>query len=217
MPTPFQSSPELDILKAGPDSPAAPGPAGPGEELRIARALVNGFMANVPYCVYFKNRQSQFIALSQSMAALFRVKDAKEVVGRTDFDFFTEQHARSALADEQQIMKTGKPVIGKLEKESWPDGRVTWALTSKLPLRDAGGEIIGTFGLSKDMTREAVNKTALENARRDLMDASRVAGMAEVATDVLHSVGTVLSSLNVSASCRRFNGAVLKSSGLLVS
>jgi signal transduction histidine kinase len=200
MPTPFQSSPELDILKAGPDSPAAPGPAGPGEELRIARALVNGFMANVPYCVYFKNRQSQFIALSQSMAALFRVKDAKEVVGRTDFDFFTEQHARSALADEQQIMKTGKPVIGKLEKESWPDGRVTWALTSKLPLRDAGGEIIGTFGLSKDMTREAVNKTALENARRDLMDASRVAGMAEVATDVLHSVGTVLSSLNVSAS-----------------
>jgi signal transduction histidine kinase len=197
MPTPFQSSPEHDLSKAKPDSPAA---AGPGEELRIARALVNGFLGNVPYCVYFKNRQSQFIAISQSMAVLFNVKDLKEVLGRTDSDFFTEAHARSALADEQQIIKTGKPVIGKLEKESWPDGRVTWALTSKLPLRDASGEIIGTFGLSKDMTREVANNTALENARRDLMDASRVAGMAEVATDVLQSVGTVLSSLNVSAS-----------------
>ncbi len=200
MPTPLQSSSELDPPTAGPDSLPAPGAAGAGEELRFARTLVNGFLGNVPYCVYFKNRQGQFIALSQSMAVLFRAKDVKEIEGRTDFDYFSEAHARSALEDEQRIMKTGKPVIGKLEKETWPDGRVTWALTSKLPLRDAKGEIIGTFGLSKDMTREVANKAALESARRDLMDASRVAGMAEVATDVLHSVGTVLSSLNVSAS-----------------
>jgi signal transduction histidine kinase len=200
MPTPFRFTQELDNPEGVPDPFQAPGTKGPEEELRLTRALVNGFLGNVPYFVYFKNCQSQFMALSQSMAVFFGVKDVKEVVGKTDFDFFAKDHAQQAFDDEQQIIQTGKPVIGKLEKETWPDGRVTWALSSKLPLRDSGGAIIGTFGLSKDMTQAVATKTALENARKDLMDASRVAGMAEVATDVLHSVGTVLSSLNVSAS-----------------
>jgi signal transduction histidine kinase len=132
------------------------------------------------------------------MAALFGVRDVREVGGKTDFDFFAETYARQSFDDEQQIIKTGKPIVGKLEKETWPDGRVTWALTTKLPLRDANGAIIGTFGLSKDMTRDVATNAELERARKELMEASRFAGMAEVATDVLQSVGTVLSSLNVS-------------------
>ena len=200
MPTPIPFSPKPDLPEAAPDSSQAPGPIGFAEELRLARALVNGFLGNVPYHVYFKNRQSQFISISQSMAGLLRAKDSKEVEGKTDFDFFAEDHARPAFEDEQQIIRTGKPIIGKLEKETWSDGRVTWALSTKLPLRDSKGAIIGTFGISKDMTQSVATKAALEDARKELMDASRVAGMAEVATDVLHSVGTVLSSLNVSAS-----------------
>jgi PAS domain S-box-containing protein len=168
--------------------------------LRVARAIVDGFLGNVPYSVYFKDRRSRFIANSQSQAAQFGVKDVKEVQGKTDFDFFTEFHARQAFDDEQQIIRTGKPVIGKLEKEVWPDGRVTWALSTKLPLREASGAIIGTFGLSRDVTKSVEAKAALESARKDLMDASRVAGMAEVASDVLHRVGNLLSSLHVSAS-----------------
>ena len=200
MPTPIPFPKKPDLPAARPDATRAPDAIGLAEELRTTRALANGFLGNVPYYVYFKNRQSQFIAISQSMAGLFGAKDAKEVEGRTDFDFFSEDHARPAFEDEQEIIRTGKPVIGKLEKETWPDGRVTWALSTKLPLRDSKGAIIGTFGISKDMTQSVATKVALENARKELMDASRVAGMAEVATDVLHSVGTVLSSLNVSAS-----------------
>jgi C4-dicarboxylate-specific signal transduction histidine kinase len=91
-------------------------------------------------------------------------------------------------------------MLSKLENETWPDGRVTWVLTSKLPLRNEGGEIIGTFGISKDVTKEKETEFALERAQRELVDASRLAGMAEVATGVLHNVGNVLNSLNVSAS-----------------
>lgn len=96
-------------------------------------------------------------------------------------------------------MSTGEPVIGKLERTQWLDGREGWSEVTKLPLRNAAGEIIGTFGLSKDMTEAQRMALDLEKAQRDILEASRLAGMAEVATGVLHNVGNVLTSLNVSA------------------
>jgi PAS domain S-box-containing protein len=175
----------------------------PAQEERsglLDRALVTAFLENIPDYVYFKDRDSRFIAVSDSLVGYFGCKQASEVVGRRDFDFFSETHARPAFDDEQTIIRTGKPMIGKLEKETWPDGRITWVLSSKLPLRNESGDVIGTFGLSKDITETKRMELELEKAHKDLVDASRVAGMAEVATGVLHNVGNVLNSLNVSAS-----------------
>lgn len=178
-------------------SPA--GPSAPAAGNVLEHTLVLAFLQNVPDCVYFKDRDSRFIAVSRSMCE--KVGHApEELIGRTDFDFFAEAHARPAFEDEQAIMANGQPLIGKLEKETWPDGRITWVLTSKMPLRDPGGAIVGTFGISKDITQAKETETALEQAQRALLLASRQAGMAEVATGVLHNVGNVLNSLNVAAS-----------------
>ncbi len=165
----------------------------------IDQALAVAFLENVPDNVYFKDRESRFIAVSRSQLKVFGLSRVDEIVGRTDFDFFDEAHARQARADEKRILETGEPLLGKLEKETWPDGRVTWVITHKLPLRDESGTIIGTFGISKDVTEARQTEEALETARKELIDASRLAGMAEVATGVLHNVGNVLNSLNVSA------------------
>ena len=165
----------------------------------VERALVNEFLRNVPDHVYFKDRESRFIAASSSQLKALRCNSPAEMVGKTDFDFFNPDHAQRAFDDEQRILRTGEPMIGKLENETWPDGRITWVVTSKLPLRDERGEIIGTFGVSKDVTKEKETEAALDRARHELIDASRLAGMAEVATGVLHNVGNVLNSLNVSA------------------
>jgi PAS domain S-box-containing protein len=162
--------------------------------------LLNSLLNELPECVYFKDRESRFVAVSATMVRFFNRTSSAELVGRTDFDFFTDDHARPAYEDERSIIQTGKPIIGKLERESWPDGRVTWALTTKLPLQNEAGDIIGTYGLSRDVTDEKRIEAELDKAHKDLVDASRVAGMAEVATGVLHNVGNVLNSLNVSAS-----------------
>ncbi len=173
--------------------------ASPSTKTQLDQALVSAFLENVPEGVYFKDRDSRFIALSASMTRLFGRQDAAEIVGKTDFDFFSEAHARPAFDDEQTIIRTGQPLLGKLEKETWPDGHITWVLTTKLPLRNDQGEVIGTFGISKDVTESKQMESALDKTRRELMESSRLAGMAEVATGVLHNVGNVLNSLNVSA------------------
>ncbi len=166
----------------------------------IDRTLVSAFLENVPDYIYFKDRDSRFIALSASMAHLFGQTNVAGVIGKTDFNFFDDTHARPAFEDEQNIIRTGEPIIGKLEKETWPDGHVTWVHTSKMPLRNEHGEIIGTFGISKDVTHSREMEVALEKSQKELVNTSRMAGMAEVATGVLHNVGNVLNSLNVSAS-----------------
>ena len=165
----------------------------------LDRSLVSAFLRNVPDHVYFKDRHSCFLAVSASMAHLFGQAAAADVIGKTDFDFFDEAHALPAFEDEQNIIRTGTSIIGKLEKEVWPDGRVTWVETSKMPLRNERGEIIGTFGISKDVTRAKEMEVALEKSQQELVDASRLAGRAEIATGVLHNVGNVLNSLGVSA------------------
>lgn len=166
----------------------------------IDRVLVSAFLENIPDLVYFKDRQSRFIAVSKSFVRYVKRTTQTQIVGRTDFDFFSAAHARPAYEDEQTIMHTGLPIIGKLEKEVWPDGHVSWVVTTKLALRNEGGEIIGTYGMSKNVTKTKEMELELENAHKAVVEASRFAGMAEVATGVLHNVGNVLNSLNVSAS-----------------
>ena len=171
-----------------------------GHDFSVDRALVNAFLHNVPDHIYFKDLNSRFITASTSQLKVLGISSEAEVRGRSDFDFFAADHATRAFEDEQNIIRTGQPMLSKLENETWPDGRVTWVLTSKLPLRNNRGEIIGTFGVSKDITKEKETELALKHAQTELVNASRLAGMAEVATGVLHNVGNVLNSLNVSAS-----------------
>jgi len=164
----------------------------------LDRALVGAFLANVPDFVHFKDREGRFIAVSASKVRRNGLRHESEILGRTDFDFFSEKDARKAKEDEEEVMRSGSPMVDKLEHVKWTDGRETWALINKMPLRDETGAIIGTFGITKDVTESKKMEIALEKSRRELIDASRLAGMAEVATGVLHNVGNVLNSLNVS-------------------
>lgn len=113
--------------------------------------LMRMLMDNVPDHVYFKDAQSRFIAVSRSLAQRHGL-EPMALKGKSDFDVFTKEHAQSAYEDEQRIIRTGEPILNQEEKETWADGSVTWVSSTKLPLRDASGTVIGTFGVSRDIT-----------------------------------------------------------------
>jgi len=169
-------------------------------ELIHERNLLRALMDSSDDSIYFKDLDSRFVRCSAKMARMFQVGSVDEVIGRRDSDFFGAEHAQEAFADEQKIIRTGEAMIAKVEKENWPDGRVTWALSSKMPLRSNTGEVIGTFGISKDITAIKNAEEKLDQVHKQLMEASHQAGMAEIATNVLHNVGNVLNSVNVSSS-----------------
>ena len=167
--------------------------------LAEASALLEAMLDNSPDLIYFKDRESRFVRFSKSFLARLGLTAPALLRGKTDADFYAADHAQPAYADEQEIIRTGNPIIGQLEKETYADGHVTWVLTTKMPWRDGAGAIVGTIGISKDVTSLKEAEAKLEQLHRQLLETSRQAGMAEVATSVLHNVGNVLNSVNVSA------------------
>jgi len=122
------------------------------EELARERFLLRTLMQHIPDKIYFKDVASRFIWVSHETLARFGSNNPADVLGKTDFDFFKEEHARQAFENEQEIIRTGKPLVNLEERETWADGRETWVSTTKMPLIDGEGRIIGTFGLSRDIT-----------------------------------------------------------------
>ncbi len=132
------------------------------EQSRIGGRLA-ALMENLPDHIYFKDLDGRFTMISTSLATAFGLHDPSEAVGRTDSDFFTENHAGLADRDERGILSSGRPILDSVERETWPDGRETWVSTTKMLHSDAHGDAVGTFGVSRDVTERTTE--ALERER----------------------------------------------------
>jgi PAS domain S-box-containing protein len=129
-------------------------------ELARQQYILDTFMENVPDSIYFKDRESRFTRINKALARHIEVGDPAEAVGKSDYDFFPGEQAQPKYEQEQEIIHTGQPILDLEE----PDGVGHWALTTKMPLRDESGEIIGTFGISRDITALKEAQAALEQA-----------------------------------------------------
>jgi PAS domain S-box-containing protein len=126
--------------------------------------LLHTLMDNLPDAIYFKDTDSRLTRINKAQAERFGLSDPVQAIGKTDFDFFTKEHARPAYEDEQAIIRSGQPLVGKEEKETWPDGRTGWVSTTKMPLRDQEGRIVGTFGVSRDITERKRAERVLQES-----------------------------------------------------
>lgn len=163
--------------------------------------LLNALLTSTSDAIYFKDLQSRFVAVSQAQATKFNLNSTAEAVGKSDSDFFTGDHALEALHDEQEIMRTGVALNGKEEKETWPDKEPTWVLTSKMPLRNGEGKIVGTFGISRDISRTKRAEEALKASHRE----------SEI---FINAVPSILIGIGADGRIRRWNQAATTAFGV---
>ena len=134
-------------------------------DLRHERWLLNCLMDTVPTFIFFKDAEGRFLRVNQALATLQGATSPDEMVGRTDADYFQESDARTTAADEAIILQTGRPLLEKAEHLTNRSGESRWFLTSKMPLRDSSGTIIGTFGITRDVTATKEAEEKLEEER----------------------------------------------------
>lgn len=134
------------------------------EELAYERDLLRALLDYIPDRIYFKDVNCRFMRCSKSMAVRLGLTDAREVIGKTDFDFHPAEQAQEYYDDEQRILLRGEPLINKLERQLDPDGNEIWASVTKVPIYTQSGSIAGLVGLSRDITQLKQTEQALRQA-----------------------------------------------------
>ena len=168
------------------------------EALTYERNLLKALMDNTTDHIYIKDSENRFIRISKAHANIFGISDPADAIGKTDFDFFTEEHARLAYDAELEIMKTGKPVVDLEEKETWPDGRVTWVSTTKVPLRDINGKVFGTFGVSRDITERnhILEELMIAKEKAEQSDKLKTAFLAQMSHEIRTPLNAIVGNTN---------------------
>ncbi len=133
------------------------------EELAHERHLLRSFIDALPEGIYFKDRDGRIIRANRTVAETVGCTPA-QLVGKTDFDMIAPEVARQSFEGEQEIIRTGRPRVNQEEKVTWLNGLTLWVSTTKMPLRDPEGTIIGTFGITRDITQRKLAEEALRQS-----------------------------------------------------
>ncbi len=152
--------------------------------------ILDTFMETVPDRIYFKDCQGRITRANKAHASRMGVLDPSQEIGKTDFDFFPYKDAQRRYEQEQEILRSGTPLIGMEEQRKWPDGHEEWSLVTKMPLRNEHGEIIGTFGVSRDITELKHTEDALRHAKNAAEAANRA--KSEFLANMSHELRTPL-------------------------
>lgn len=141
------------------------------KELRKTKELFENMLKSIPVSLYFKDTEGHLIRVSRyfwEQAGAPSVKSESDIIGKTDFDLFGEELAKTARADEERIMKTRKSTIDRQEVSSTPEGKPVYLSSTKAPMVDTEGNVIGIVGLTRDVTEQKTAEKELDNLLGEL-------------------------------------------------
>lgn len=139
-------------------------------ELIRERDLMKTLMDSIPDTIYFKDRASRFTRINKAQVSVLGIKEAAEAIGKTDLDFQSSELANAFFAEEQEIIRTGNPLIDRIEFNPTLDGKPRWFSATKVPISDRDGKINGIVGISRDITEHMLTEEEIRQLNQELQN-----------------------------------------------
>lgn len=163
--------------------------------LKESRQLLRNVLDTIPARVFWKDNDLRFVGCNIAFARDKGLASAAEIAGCDDRSFSPSPYSEKYRADDRRVLATGEPLRDYEEQQTRPDGTERWLRTSKVPLRDEWGAVIGLLGVYEDVTEE---KRSEEQIRRQLKE--REALLAEIHHRVFNSLSVISGLLSLQAS-----------------
>jgi two-component system, sensor histidine kinase and response regulator len=163
------------------------------EELIQERSLLHSLMDTIPDGIYFKDMGSRFIRINKAQADWMGLADPAEAIGMNDTNFLPPNQAEQTYQDEQLILRTGSAIVDKEEQLNLPGNREIWVSCTKMALHDSDGQLIGTFGMSRDMTERREYERQLQSAKEAAETANRA--KSEFLANISHEIRTPMNGI----------------------
>ncbi|MCB9079167.1 MAG: PAS domain S-box protein [Anaerolineaceae bacterium] len=136
------------------------------DKLLNERDLLRTLVDHLPDDIYVKDTQSRYLLVNEPLRRHLEAATAQDVLGKTDFDFKALKSAQRSFEDEQALLQSGQPLISHIEPlTDHINGNQKWVLTTKIPIRDTRGQVIGLVGMSRDITHLKMAEDALRRGR----------------------------------------------------
>ncbi len=159
--------------------------------LEKERRLMRSMMNTIPDFIFFKDLEGRFLRTNKAHAANFGMTPA-DMIGKTDFDLFPKEYAEEGQKDEQKVMETGQPIISKREEIVLPDGKNVWVSTTKVPLRETSGELVGTFGISRDITHHVMAEQERLKMEARMQQTQKLESLGVLSGGIAHDFNNLL-------------------------
>lgn len=160
------------------------------------KSLLDSLLNTIPDYIYFKDKESKFIRNSMAHVKRFGMEKQEDLLGMSDFDFHGD-HAQQSYEDEQRIMSTGEPLINVIQKADLRHGETKYVSTTKMPLRNHAGEIIGTFGISRDITDLKLAEVQTQKQASELKEKElQIQKNLDAVNEQNNLIGTILNYLD---------------------
>jgi PAS domain S-box-containing protein len=169
------------------------------------RNLLLALIDNIPHDVYAKDEAGRFIVANACLARTMRAGSAQELIGKTDFDFYPEKQARQFRAEEEHILATGQPLLGKIEPKTDACGELAWIITTKLPLRESDGRIVGIVGVGINDTKRKLEEEKRHHLEKQLRHADKMKAIGQLAGGIAHDFNNQLMTIMGSADLIRIS------------
>ena len=184
------------------------------EERNLLRTIID----NLPDYIYVKDTESRYVVTNNAHARFLGATTPEEVIGKTVFELFPQELAEQYYADDQQVIRSGNSLLNREERSVDETGKRIWNQTTKVPLRDSSGKIVGLVGIARDITKrkkmeeerarlikkfQKTNKE-LENSSQELkqttlqlVQSEKMSALGELTAGVAHELNQPLNGIKI--------------------